>query len=83
MATNVNTKELKEILETTPSKQNIMLVGKHGIGKSEILTEFFEKKGMKVTALFLGQMSDPGDLIGLPRLDETTGKTMLDRKSVV
>ena len=42
MATNVNTKELKEILETTPSKQNIMLVGKHGIVKSEILTEFFE-----------------------------------------
>ena len=76
MSTNVNTKELKEILETTPDKQNIMLVGKHGIGKSEILTEFFEKKGMKVTALFLGQMSDPGDLIGLPRLDESTGKTM-------
>ena len=76
MATNINTKELKEILEIMPDKQNIMLVGKHGIGKSEILTEFFEKKGMKVTALFLGQMSDPGDLIGLPRLDETSGKTM-------
>ena len=76
MATNINTKELKEILEIMPDRQNIMLVGKHGIGKSEILTDFFEKKGMKVTTLFLGQMSDPGDLIGLPRLDETTGKTM-------
>lgn len=76
MATNINTAELQEILETMPAQQNIMLVGKHGIGKSEILTDFFEKKGMKVTALFLGQMSDPGDLIGLPRLDEKTGKTM-------
>ena len=28
-----------------------------------------------MTALFLGQMSDPGDLIGLPRLNEETGKT--------
>jgi MoxR-like ATPase len=52
-----------------------MLVGNHGIGKSEILTEFFKEKGMPVVALFLGQMADPGDLIGLPTKDEKTGKT--------
>ncbi len=76
MATNINTKDLQEILEQTPAIQNIMLVGKHGIGKSEILTDFFKQKGMNVVALFLGQMSDPGDLIGLPRLDEKSGKTV-------
>ena len=59
---NVNTTELKELLEMTPARQNIMLVGNHGIGKSEILTAFFAKKGMTVVPLFLGQMSDPGDL---------------------
>jgi hypothetical protein len=30
---------------------------------------------MSVIPLFLGQMSDPGDLIGLPNKDEKTGKT--------
>lgn len=66
MGININTKELLEILEFTPITQNIMLVGRHGIGKSEILTEYYAGKGMRVVTLFLGQMSDPGDLIGLP-----------------
>lgn len=66
MGININTQDLLQILELTPSTQNIMLVGRHGIGKSEILTDYFTAKGMKVVTLFLGQMSDPGDLIGLP-----------------
>ena len=66
MAVTINISELKETLEFTPSTQNIMLVGKHGIGKSEILTSYFNGKGMKVVTLFLGQMADPGDIIGLP-----------------
>jgi hypothetical protein len=72
---SVNITELKQLLEATPASHNIMLVGNHGIGKSEILTEFFKEKGMPVVALFLGQMADPGDLIGLPNKDEKTGKT--------
>ncbi|MCQ2147219.1 MAG: AAA family ATPase [Bacteroidales bacterium] len=72
---SANITELKQLLELTPASHNIMLSGAHGIGKSEILTEFFAEKGMKVIALFLGQMSDPGDLIGLPNKDEETGKT--------
>ena len=75
MAITINTGDLKTILETTPSTQNILLVGKHGIGKSEIITRHFEDQGIPVIALFLGQMSDPGDLIGLPNKDEATGKT--------
>ena len=63
------------MLEMTPSNHNIMLVGRHGIGKSEILTEYFQSKGMPVVALFLGQMADPGDLIGIPAKNEATGKT--------
>ncbi len=72
---NVNSTELIQLLDITPAEQNIMLVGRHGIGKSEILTHYFEGKGMQVVALFLGQMSDPGDLIGLPCKNEATGKT--------
>lgn len=63
------------MLDLTPASHNIMLVGNHGIGKSEILTEYFTSRGLPVVALFLGQMSDPGDLIGLPHKNESTGKT--------
>ncbi len=75
MAININTKELRIILDNTPPEQNIMLVGKHGIGKSKILSDYFAAQKMKITTLFLGQMSDPGDLIGLPHKNEKTGKT--------
>ena len=71
----VNTKQLLYILENTPASQNIMLVGKHGIGKSRILEDYYSSKSAKVVTLFLGQMSDPGDLIGLPEKNEKTGKT--------
>lgn len=76
MAININTKELHNLLESTPPSHNIMLSGKHGIGKSKIITDFFTAKGQKVVTLFLGQMSDPGDLIGLPNKDGETGKTI-------
>ena len=72
---NVNTTELIQLLDITPSNHNLMLVGRHGIGKSEILTDYYSKKGIPVVALFLGQMSDPGDLIGIPNKNEETGKT--------
>ena len=75
MAVRINARELESLLAATPASQNIMLTGKHGIGKSQILERFFTSRGERVVTLFLGQMSDPGDLIGLPRLDEATGKT--------
>ncbi|MCQ2248856.1 MAG: MoxR family ATPase [Treponema sp.] len=88
---NINTADLIEVLSYTPSSQNILLVGRHGIGKSEILTDHFENKGMKVIPLFLGQMADPGDLIGLPHFDEEANHTEyyppywfpLDKKPIV
>lgn len=75
MTTKINSKMLFEVLEATPASQNIMLMGKHGIGKSQILERFFTERGCKVVTLFLGQMADPGDLIGLPHKDEVNGKT--------
>ena len=76
MSIAINETELMTLLEVTPTWQNIMLVGRHGIGKSQILTRYFKSKGMPVKTLFLGQMSDPGDLLGLPNKDEKTGKTV-------
>ena len=62
----IDSRKLLHILDVTPATHNIMLVGRHGIGKSEILSDYYRGKGMRVVPLFLGQMSDPGDLIGLP-----------------
>ena len=50
---NINITELKALLDITPADQNLMLVGDHGIGKSEILTEYFSSRGMTVVPLFL------------------------------
>ena len=37
----IDAKQLYFILDNTPSEQNIMLVGKHGIVKSIILEKYF------------------------------------------
>ena len=76
MLTTINKQELLDIFELTPSAQNIMIAGKHGIGKSEIVKEFFEVRGKKVVTMFCSQAADPGDIIGLPKYDEETGKTI-------
>lgn len=75
MPISINTKDLYKILEKTPQSHNIMLCGKHGIGKSQIITDYFSAKNIPVVTLFLGQMSDPGDLIGLPNINSSSGKT--------
>ncbi|MBQ9138368.1 MAG: AAA family ATPase [Alistipes sp.] len=75
MVITISTQDLLQVVAHTPATQNIMLAGKHGIGKSKILTDYFEQQGQRVVTLFLGQMSDPGDLIGLPRKNEQSGKT--------
>ena len=65
-----NIVEMKQILKYTPIDQAIMLVGIHGIGKSEFLRDYYEEQGFGVITLFLGQMADSGDLIGLPNRTE-------------
>lgn len=74
MGIRIEVAELHEVLRLTPPEQNILLIGKHGIGKSQILTHFYQNnKNMRVEAFFLGQMSDPGDLIGLMYQNKETG----------
>ncbi|MCC9601070.1 AAA family ATPase [Stieleria sp. JC731] len=75
MPVRIDASELTELLELTPSTQNVMLVGRHGIGKSEMITSFYASRGIPVISFFLGQMSDPGDLIGLLHKDESTGRS--------
>ena len=71
----IDTHELSEILRLTPTDQNVMLVGRHGIGKSQFVTRFFQAQQQQVVTFFLGQMSDPGDLIGLMRTNQKSGRS--------
>ena len=50
MPIRVNTRELLEILAHTPPAQNVLLVGRHGIGKSEIIAGFYAAVGRIVNS---------------------------------
>lgn len=76
MAIRLDAQELHEVLRLTPAEHNILLIGRHGIGKSEIITAFYRQQGLRVVPFFLGQMSDPGDLIGLLHKDEVSGRSI-------
>ena len=49
----IDAKLLYFILDNTPAEQNIMLVGKHGIGKSRILEDYYSAKGRYITQTLL------------------------------
>lgn len=67
-------KELKRIYDVLPLDQAILLKGGHGKGKSESVRSEWESKGYRVESFFLGQMSDAGDILGLPdRIEKTVG----------
>ncbi len=76
MAIRLDALELQEVLKLTPADQNIMVSGRHGIGKSELIRTCYTAMGLAVEGFFLGQMSDPGDLIGLMHKDETSGRSV-------
>ena len=65
MATIKDMENIFQVMENLPN-QAVMLSGEHGIGKSEFVVKHFQDKGYRVEILFVGQMSDAGDLIGLP-----------------
>lgn len=58
--------DLKKIVAHTPLDQALLLIGKHGIGKSESIKSSMEELGYRMVTLFLGQAADAGDIIGLP-----------------
>jgi HD superfamily phosphohydrolase len=45
------------------------IIGKHGIGKSSVVAQFAAENGYGFYPFFLGQMSDVGDILGLPEFN--------------
>jgi hypothetical protein len=53
------------------------IIGKHGIGKSSVIAQYAKDNGYSFHPFFLGQMSDTGDLLGLPEFErDSTGKAL-------
>jgi MoxR-like ATPase len=53
------------------------IIGKHGIGKSSLVAQFAKENGYSFHPFFLSQMSDMGDLLGLPEFDrDASGKAV-------
>lgn len=53
------------------------IIGKHGIGKSSVVAQYAKENGYSFHPFFLGQMSDNGDLLGLPEFDrDKNGKAL-------
>ena len=70
----MNTKDrLFSILNST--KSPVMLVGLHGVGKSEMVAQYAESVGKPCLDIRLSQYTE-GDLLGIPRFDDSTKTSM-------
>jgi len=63
---------LKNILEVArQSNENVLIEGKHGIGKSEQVKDYAEDKSLHLEILYLSHQ-EVGDLIGMPTIVDNT-----------
>lgn len=72
---------IKQLTESLPFliKAGLVpnLIGKHGVGKSSVVSQYAKDNGYSFHPFFLGQMSDNGDLLGLPEFNrDSTGKAL-------
>ena len=64
------------VLAATPNSHTVMLKGPHGIGKTEVIRWLAKNVWHQDCVEFqASQISDVGDLIGLPRINAETGET--------
>lgn len=53
------------------------IIGKHGIGKSSLVAQFAKDNGYSYHPFFLSQLSDQGDILGLPEFNRNSeGKAL-------
>jgi MoxR-like ATPase len=66
--------QTKKILREMPNDQSIMLVAKHGVGKSSVVKQVTEDLDIGFFDVRLSQC-EVGDIKGLPYLDEENSQT--------
>lgn len=70
----MNAYQTIKILKEMPTSKSIMLVAKHGVGKSSIVKQVAEDLGIEFYDVRLSQC-EVGDIKGLPFLDEKNRRT--------
>ena len=55
----------------TAVRKPVLLRGRHGIGKSTVVYQFAESKGMEIVERRASQMTE-GDLVGLPTIEDNS-----------
>lgn len=71
----MNATQTKRILREIPFSKSIMLVAKHGVGKSSVVKQVSQELGIGFHDVRLSQC-EVGDIKGLPFLDETKKQTI-------
>ena len=70
----VDFKTFSEIVEhVTAVRKPVLLRGRHGIGKSTVVYQFADQKGLPIVERRASQMTE-GDLVGLPMVDGESTK---------
>ena len=62
-------KTFLECAKALPSNISILVKGKHGIGKSEVIHQLADQLGLELIDRRMSQMTE-GDLVGLPKLED-------------
>ena len=65
MSVRINANELEKLLAATPASQNIMLTGKHGIGKSAMIKSIAKDLDGVCITIEGGTLKE-GEITGLP-----------------
>lgn len=70
----MNAIQTKNVLKTMPLDKSVMLVAKHGVGKSSVVKQVAQEMGIEFHDVRLSQC-EVGDIKGLPCLDEKNQRT--------
>lgn len=69
--TKYSNQQFKYTTHTGDRMIPLMVEGVHGIGKTQITSQFAKNNNLPVVVVAAGQLSEVGDLTGIPKLSET------------
>tara|TARA_R100001129_G_scaffold186595_1_gene179091 strand:+ start:3306 stop:4409 length:1104 start_codon:yes stop_codon:yes gene_type:complete len=62
---------INNVVDPDTENYSVMIRGRHGIGKSQVVYQYAEKFGLQVVERRISQMTE-GDILGLPKMEEET-----------
>ena len=62
---------INSVINTDAENYSVMIRGRHGVGKSQVVYQYAEKFGLQVVERRISQMTE-GDILGLPKMEEET-----------